>query len=351
MSFIDNQVKRQSLIYSLSQSEILSFVAAKNLPSYRASQIWQWLYKHKVQTWEEMSNLPKQFKEELEQNFVIQPLKIKEVFGDKGDTQKILAELHDTETIEFVLLPSPHGRTLCISSQAGCRFNCAFCASGKSGFSRNLETGEIIGQVILSTIIWEQPPTHIVFMGIGEPLDNYENVMKAVRIINDPAGLNIGARHITISTCGIIPGILRLAEEGIQIELSVSLHASNDKTRNKLMPINKTYPLKELLATCENYSKKTKRIITFEYTLIKNLNDKPEDAANLANLLKSKMARVNLIPLSPVDEFAGSPPSEKSMKSFIYILEKQGINTTLRNSKGTNLKAACGQLRWKKKHE
>jgi 23S rRNA (adenine2503-C2)-methyltransferase len=227
----------------------------------------------------------------------------------------------------------------------GCRFGCAFCASGQKGVVRNLSAGEIVGEVLAVARQLGGRPDNVVFMGIGEPFDNYDEVLRAVRILNHPEGLGIGARRITLSTCGVVPGIQRLAEEGLQVELSVSLHASDEEVRAKLMPVNQAWPMEELLDACCEYTAKTKRIITFEYTLIKGVNDAPEQARELVKRLRRFPCRVNLIPLSPVEEFAGERPEAETVKSFFQTLENAGINTTLRDSKGSALKAACGQLR------
>ena len=291
-----------------------------------------------------MRNLPAPLREKLTRTWNLTPL-TGGAEGYAGNTRKILADLRDGEQIEAVWIPAGKRRTVCVSSQVGCRFNCAFCASGKSGFTRNLEPAEIVTQVLLATQATGEPPTHIVFMGIGEPFDNYDAVLKAVRIFHDPKGLNIGARRMTISTCGVIPGIRRLSEEGMQIELSVSLHAPTDALRTKLMPVNHRYPIAAILNACRDYVKKTNRIITFEYTLIAGLNDTPEQARALAALLRRLPCRCNLIPLSPVAEFGYEAPPEKTAAHFVNTLAQAGINATLRLSKGLALKAACGQLR------
>ena len=253
--------------------------------------------------------------------------------------------LSDGERVEEVLIPADDRRTVCLSSQAGCRFHCAFCASGQAGFRRNLEAGEIVGQVLLAWRGFGEKPTHVVVMGVGEPFDNYDAVLQAVRLINDQDGLCIGARRITLSTAGVIPGIERLAGENLQVELSVSLHAPSDKLRSELMPINRTYPLNRLLKACEAYFAATKRLITFEYTLIENVNDQPPHAKELARRLSAFPCRVNFILLSPVEEYAGAPSSSSVAERFIQVLDKAGINATLRASRGTAVHAACGQLR------
>lgn len=305
-----------------------------------------------------MTNLPPSFRTELAARFSLRSVEPLRISGRAGSTQKILVALKDGEAVEEVLIPggTPHPqrcaqeksrtrRTVCVSSQVGCRFACVFCASGKAGFRRNLEPGEMVGQVLVAGRVWGARPTHVVFMGIGEPLDNYDAVLKAVRIINDAHGLGIGARHITISTSGIIPAIRKLAQENLQIELSVSLHAANQKLRARLMPIARRYPLQELMQACADYVATTKRIITFEYTLIRDANDSEEHARELAGLLARLPSRVNLIPLSVVPEFPGQPAPHERIESFRKALSRAGINVTLRRSRGCSFNAACGQLR------
>lgn len=336
----------QRLITSLTRTELSEAIKGSNQPAYRADQIWDWLYVKYARSWDEMKNLSSDLKKQLSENFILTPGELIETTGNTGETQKLLVRFPDTESIEEVLIPAGQRKTVCVSSQAGCRFHCAFCASGQAGFKRDLETGEIIAQVLLAAKVWKEKPTHVVFMGIGEPLDNYDNVIKAARIINDGDGINIGARRITISTCGVVPGIQKLSDEGMQIELSVSLHAPNDQIRSKLMPVNRKHPLSELIPACKKYAEKTKRIITFEYTMINGINDQTDHAHQLAKLLRPLHARVNLIPLSSVEEFEGKPSTVSAIKSFMSILERSRINVTLRDSKGGALKAACGQLRY-----
>jgi len=315
-------------------------------PAYRASQLWNWLYVAQCTDWSEMKNLPAALRADMGARFALPSAVPIHTEGPAAATRKILVQLHDGEAIEEVLIPAAERRTVCVSSQAGCRYRCAFCASGQAGFRRQLEAGEMVGQVLVAARAYGERPTHVVFMGIGEPFDNYDNVLKAIRIINDPDGLGIGARRITVSTCGLIPGIQRLARESLQIELSVSLHAPTDDLRAQLMPVNRKFPLKNLLAACKAYSAATGRIITFEYTLIHGVNDTPGHARELTRLLSSLPCRVNLIPLSQVEEFRGEPSSPETARMFIDVLDKAGINATLRASKGGSLKAACGQLRY-----
>jgi 23S rRNA (adenine2503-C2)-methyltransferase len=334
------------LVHGMNRDELTALFAELNEPKYRADQLWTWLYVKRVADWPVMTNLSAALREQLAEKTCLSSAVAVKTEGETAGTRKILVKLQDGEQVEEVLIPGGKRRTVCVSSQAGCRFNCAFCASGKAGFRRNLEAGEIVGQVLLAAAGYGDRPTHVVFMGIGEPMDNYDAVLKSVRIINDQDGLGIGARKITISTCGIIPGIERLAGEELQVELSVSLHAPDNELRSRLMPVNAKYPLEQLLKTCKKYFEKTGRIITFEYTLIQATNDSASHAKALAKLISGLPARVNLIPLSQVEEFAGTPSSSDKAQAFMDILGRAKINVTLRASKGSSLKAACGQLRY-----
>jgi 23S rRNA (adenine2503-C2)-methyltransferase len=335
----------KTLIHGLSQAEVTDWCLAAGEKAYRASQLWNWLYVKRVPSWDEMKNLSVAFRERLAETFEIEPAKVLTVEGQAPETRKILVGLRDGDCVEEVLIPARERRTLCVSSQVGCRFACAFCASGQGGFARNLEPGEIVGQVLLGSREYGDRPTNIVYMGMGEPFDNYEAVLKSIRIINDGQGINIGARHITISTSGVIPGIERMAGEGFQVELSVSLHAPDDVLRDRLMPVNRKYPIAKLMEACARYVAATKRIITFEYTLIRGVNDSREQANALAKLARQLPSKINLIPLSPVDGFEGLPPAEGTIEMFIDVLAKAGVTSMVRASKGVNISAACGQLR------
>jgi 23S rRNA (adenine2503-C2)-methyltransferase len=343
------QEQRRTLVYGLSREALSETLTGMGEPSYRASQIWAWLYRKPVDDWSGMTNLPAALRAQLGERFVLHAGTPSRTEGSAGETRKILVALADGEAVECVLIPAADRRTVCVSTQCGCRFHCAFCSSGQAGFTRHLEAGEIVAQVMLAWRAYGEKPTHIVFMGIGEPLDNYDNTMAAVRILNDKDGLEIGARRLTISTCGLVPGIRQLAGEGLQIELSVSLHAADDDLRSRLMPVNKSYPIAELLDACRSYTEATKRIITFEYTLIAGVNDSTEHANRLIGRLEAFPCRVNLIPLSPVEEFGKMPPPPEAARRFISSLEQAGINATLRDSKGCAIKAACGQLRYAKR--
>ncbi len=334
-------------IRNLSFKELQDILQEWKYPPFHARQIFSWIYKRQVADFDEMTDLASALRKKLKENFSFSSLKLSRRLKSEDETEKFLFELNDGNFIEAVNIPAEGGRlTGCVSSQVGCKFSCRFCASGLLGFKRNLTVAEIIGQILyLKEAEEEQKLTHIVFMGIGEPLDNYDNVLKAIRIINSSQGLNIGARRITISTSGLIPGIERLSKEGLQIELSVSLHAAEDKTRSKIMPINKTYPLKDLISSCRDYIKKTNRQITFEYVMIKGLNSDLPSAANLSKILKGLICKINLIPANPVKELNMEPPNKLEALFFKNNLIKQGINVTLRRPRGDDILAACGQLR------
>ena len=335
--------------WGLALDEWRKVAADLALPAYRAKQIWHGVQERLLRSWDALTMLPANLRQQLAARFDIDVLTMAEVRESPDGVRKFLTTCRDGEAVESVLIPAEGRWTLCISSQAGCAFGCVFCASGAAGLSRSLEAGEIVGQVIVAARwLREQAverPQNIVVMGMGEPLANYDAVLKALRILNAPEGLNIGARHITISTCGVVPGIRRLAEEGVQFELSVSLHAPNDALRNRLMPVNTRWPMSELLAACRDYTDRTNRIVTFEYTLVAGLNDRLEHAAELAERLRGWKCRVNLIPLSPVAEFDGAAPEVRDCEAFQQALERARISTTLRRSRGGGVDAACGQLR------
>lgn len=335
----------RSLVLGMGFDEISALCRELGAPSFRSSQLWRWLHVSRVAEWDRMGNIPKDFRKELSGRFVLRSMELRQVQGREGETRKLLLGLSGGDAVEMVLIPAARRNTVCVSSQVGCAFRCAFCASGRNGLKRNLSCGEIVEEIMVSMDVLGGRPTNVVFMGVGEPMDNYDAVIKAIRIMNDENGLNIGARRITVSTCGVVPGIERLAGEDLQVELSVSLHAPDDVLRSRLMPVNRKYPVAKLLAACGAYARKTGRIVTFEYTLIKGVNDSHEQAAALARLLKPLMCRVNLIPLSAVAEFRGDPPAAGACERFMDVLNRAGINATLRHSKGGSVNAACGQLR------
>ena len=334
-------------VYRLLPDELRALCRETGAPAFRARQIWRWLYVRNAPDWSAMKNLPADFRAALAEQVRLDAERIEKQEGSAPGAVKLLVALADGERIESVLIPAPKRLTLCVSSQVGCRYHCAFCASGQAGFRRHLHAGEMVAQFLLAWRNAQRKPTHTVFMGIGEPLDNYDEVLKAIRILNDPDGLRIAARRITVSTCGLVPGIERLANESLQIELSVSLHAPDDALRSSLMPVNRLHPLPDLMRACRLYAEQTGRIVTFEYTLIRNVNDAPEQARALADLIAPLPCRVNLIPLSPVPEFDAVAAPDRAARLFIDTLRASGINATLRASRGTGVRAACGQLRAK----
>jgi len=316
-------------------------------PQFHAKQIFSWVYKKGVLDFDRMSDLSEGLRERLKADFYLYGLKLVNRSKSRDGTEKFLFALRDENIIEAVIIPSEKRITGCVSTQAGCRFSCKFCASGLLGFKRNLSVGEILDEILyLKNNSQDKKLTHLVFMGIGEPLDNYDHVLKAIRIINSSYALNIGARRITISTCGLLPGIKRLTEENMQIELSVSLHASDDKTRSKIMPVNKIYPLSKLISASKEYIDKTGRQITFEYVLIKGINSQLQNARNLGRILTGlRLCKVNLIPANVVRECNIEPPNKLEILLFRDCLLKQGINVTLRRPRGEDIQGACGQLR------
>lgn len=334
-------------IKNLSKDELKKVLAEIGAEPYRAAQIFRWLYKSGVNAFDEMTDLAKDLRAKLKHNFHLTKLILLDSKRSLIDgTTKYLFKLEDENTIESVFLPEDDRATLCLSTQVGCKFKCSFCASAPFGFVRNLKCSEILDEVLFikdhnrGAVI-----TNIVFMGIGEPLDNYENVLKSVRILNDQDAFKIGARKITISTCGIIPGIQRLSDEKLQIELSVSLHSADDGIRSELLPVNKKYPLKDLIAACKAYIKKTNRIITFEYVLINDKNVSKEAAMKLARLLKGMICKVNTISYNQIRAKGYEPPAAVDVKNFLATLKRHGIKAVHRKSKGEDIDAGCGQLR------
>ena len=315
--------------------------------AYHARQIFSWIYKRGVLDFNQMSDIPQKLREMLMGKFYISELKLLKLLKSEDGTQKLLLGLNDENCVEAVVIPTRDRVTICVSSQVGCKFGCKFCASGMLGFKRNLTVGEIIDQVIhLKNIAPENKITNLVFMGTGEPMDNYDNVMKAIRIINSGQGFNIGARKITISTSGIIPGIESLGREDLQVELSVSLHAADDKLRTALMPVNKKYPLKDLIKACKEYSRKTNRQVTFEYILIKDVNSNISNAQDLVRLLEDfKLSKINIIPFNAINEFNIKSADRNTVASFQDYLAQHGVHAILRKERGEDISAACGQLR------
>jgi 23S rRNA (adenine2503-C2)-methyltransferase len=328
--------------------DLEAFLAGLGESRFRATQLAEWMYGKKVLSFDCMTNLSKELRAKLDALAYIGELRLREKRVSKIDgTRKYLFELHDKETIESVLLKYSHGYSACISTQVGCKMGCAFCETARSGYCRNLTAGEIVEQVLAISRDLDSGERirSIVIMGMGEPLDNYTEVIKAVRLMNLPTGLNIGYRHITISTSGIVPGIVRLVDEKIPVTLSVSLHAPDDATRTELMPINKRYNISKVLDACERYTKATGRRVTFEYILIQDVNDSLDQATKLARLLREMLCHVNLIPINPTSDTAYYRPTQETVVAFAKVLTDAGIPVTVRRELGVDIDAACGQLR------
>jgi 23S rRNA (adenine2503-C2)-methyltransferase len=328
-------------------------------PSYRAGQILDWLYKKRVDAIDKMTNLPRSLRSLLAEKFSLGTIEIVRVLGARDTTRKFLFRLTDENLIESVLIPASPAlyggradrRTICVSTQVGCAYGCKFCASGLEGFSRNLSANEIVDQLIAVERATGEKIDNIVFMGMGEPLANLENVLRAIRIINAEWGLGIGARHITISTSGLAPQIRKLAEEPLQIRLAISLHGATDDVRNRIMPINRRYNIETLLSACDYYNAHKKQRLTFEYILIADVNDSDEQARLLSRHARRLSAKVNLIPYNNVSGLTWTRPSEKRQEKFLSILRAQGNPATLRREKGHDIDAACGQLRLQTERE
>jgi 23S rRNA (adenine2503-C2)-methyltransferase len=342
-----------------SQAEMAQYMALLGEQPWRAQQVWEWIYKGYAGDFAGMSNLPKGLRERLAAEATVDPLTPSAVVcSQAGDTQKVLFQLHDGHTIEAVLMLYDVRRTLCISSQAGCAMGCTFCATAQGGLARNLTAGEIIAQVLYFARYLSHPPaapemaverptqvTNIVLMGMGEPLHNYKNVWTALRRLTDPEAFGLGARHITLSTVGLAPMIDRMADEELPIGLAVSLHAPNDELRGRLVPVNRGYPVDEVLAAVKRYSDKTHRRVTFEYALMQGINDSPEVAVELADKLQPLLCHVNVIPLNPIPDSPFQPASDADTQRFVKILRDGGVPATVRLRRGIEINAGCGQLR------
>jgi 23S rRNA (adenine2503-C2)-methyltransferase len=328
-------------------------------PGYRARQIVDWLYQKRAQSFDEMTDLPLNFRAQLADRFEFGKIDIVRVLGSRDTTRKFLLQLADGSLIETVLIPASPAlygsrsdrRTICVSTQVGCAYGCKFCASGLDGFSRNLKPNEIVDQIIVIERETGEKIDNIVFMGMGEPLANLENVMNAIRIINAPWGLGVGARHITVSTSGLAPEIRKLADEKLQIRLAISLHGATDEVRNQIMPVNQRYNLETLLAACDYYARHKKQRLTFEYILIANVNVSPDQARRLGRIARRLEAKVNLIPYNTVHGLTWSRPSLTQQEQFLSIVRASGTAVTLRREKGHDIEAACGQLRLQTKRE
>ena len=332
---------------SMTLEEISLVLKELNQPAFRAKQVFTWLHKG-VSSCGEMTNLPQSLRDALDEKYPLLPPKVvRKQESQKDGTMKYLWMLSDGNCVETVLMRYHYGNTVCISTEVGCAMGCAFCASTLGGLVRRLEPREMLEQVLFTQIDSGLPISHIVLMGIGEPLDNYENVLRFLHLVNSELGMNISMRHISLSTCGLVPKIDKLAEEKLQLTLSVSLHAPNDAVRNTIMPVNKAYPVDELLAACRRYYQKTGRRISFEYAMIDGVNDTPEAAKELVTKLKGMGAHMNLIPLNHVEESPLKPSSKQAISRFQTLLEDAGIPATVRRSLGGDIDASCGQLRRK----
>ena len=333
-------------IKSMTLSELSQEVRKLALPAFRASQIYKWLHVRGVFSFDEMSDLSKELRSRLNENYIIRICGIERRQESKqNETVKYLFKLYDGEYVESVLMKYKYGYTLCVSTQVGCRMGCKFCASTLAGFVRHLSASEILGQIHAAQRDCNIRVSHVVLMGMGEPLDNYDNVMRFLELVSDENGLNIGMRNISLSTCGIVPKIYELMEKKLQLTLSVSIHAPNDEIRSKIMPINKKYPMKELLEACKKYADYTGRRISFEYTMIDGVNDSVECAAELSRKLRGILSHVNLIPANEFGESPFSRSRNETIEKFVKEMKKNSVNVTLRRSLGSDIDASCGQLR------
>lgn len=319
--------------------------------AFRAEQIFKWLYVDRVTSFEEMTNLSLDLRNKLAENYTMCNYQILRKQESADGTKKYLFDVLDGNAIETVLMEYHHGKTLCVSSQIGCRMGCKFCASTGIPFIRNLTPGEIVEQILAVEQDTNTKISNVVFMGIGEPFDNYDNVMKAIRILNHQKGLNIGARHISVSTSGVVPRIYDFAEEGFQCTLSISLHATSNEKRSNMMPVNNAYPIEELMKACKAYIAKTNKRISFEYALAKENNDNLEDAKALVKLLKGMLCHVNLIPINKIENGAYTKSTNENIMKFRDYLNENGIVATIRRELGSDIDAACGQLRRKNRKE
>ena len=335
-----------SNIYNYDYEKLEEKLISLGEKKFRAKQIWEWLYKHKVKTFAEMSNLNKDLIQKLNANFKIDYIKMKRK-QESDLTNKYLFELIDGNFIEAVLMKHDYGLSICVSSEVGCNMGCAFCESGRLKKVRNLETYEIVEQILLIEEDLNERIDSVVIMGIGEPFDNYDNIISFIKIINDPFGLAIGARHITVSTCGLIPKIKEFSNLDLQVNLAISLHAPNNDLRSKIMPVNKAYPLEDLIKVLKGYINKTNRRVTIEYVMLKEVNDSVENALELAHLLKGMNVYVNLIPYNETSHIEFKKSAKSQILKFYDTLKKNKINVTIRKEFGKLIDAACGQLRAK----
>lgn len=337
-------------IYDISLKDLEGYLLDNGMKPFHAKQIFRWLYHKRVHSFDEMTDISKKMIEKIKEDFSIDTLKVVTIQTSKDGTKKFLFEMEDGALVESVLMIFDYGFSACLTSQVGCNMGCNFCASGLLKKQRDLSAGEIVCQALMVQRELDKQDNrlgNIVVMGTGEPFDNYDNVMKAMSIINDPYGLEIGSRHISISTCGLVPGIKRFAREGLQYNLAISLHAPNNELRDTLMPINKAYPLEVLFEALKEYTTLSNRRLTFEYLLLKGINDSIKEANQIKDLLKGMNAYINLIPYNKVDEKDYETSSDENALRFYDLLKKNNVAVTLRQKKGDDIDAACGQLRAK----
>lgn len=338
------------IIYDYSLEQLQDWMKDNEQPVFRGGQVYDWLYVKRVGSFEEMSNLPKALRDKLEESFMILTLKEIARFDSKDGTVKFLFELHDNHAIETVIMRHSYGNSVCVTTQVGCQIGCRFCASTLTGLKRDLTSGEIVAQVVTAQKMLDataERVSSIVIMGIGEPFENYDATISFLRTMIHEKGLNIGQRHITVSTSGIVPSIYKFTEENLQVNLAISIHAPNDTLRSKLMPVNRRFPFEDVMEACRNYIAKTGRRITIEYALIGGVNDQPEHAQELAEVLQGMLCFVNLIPVNYVPERNYERTPREDIFEFQRILEKNKINATIRREQGHDIAAACGQLRAK----
>lgn len=334
-------------IYNYSLKDLEEYFLNHNDKKFRAMQVFEWLYIKRVKSFDEMTNLKKEVIELLKKDFYFSTIQITKVEEDV-DVNKFLFELGDNEKIEAVLMNHDYGNSLCISTQVGCNMGCKFCESGRLKKVRNLETHEMVEQILTIEEYVQKRISHVVVMGIGEPFDNYDNLVKFIEIINHPKGIALGSRHITVSTCGVVPKIKEFALLPYQVNLAISLHAPNNEIRNQIMPINKAYKIEELISTLKDYIKKTNRRVTFEYILLKDINDNKEQALELVKLVRGMNCYINLIPYNETNNIKFKRSDYDTITRFYDILKKNKINATIRREFGSKISAACGQLRSKK---
>ena len=332
-------------IKSMQLDRLKEYVVSLGAKPFAAKQIYGWLHEKNVNSFDEMTNISKDLREKLKENCNITKISIRKKQVSKDGTIKYLYQLEDGNCIETVLMRYEHGNSICVSSQVGCRMGCRFCASTIGGLVRSLEPSEMLRQIYHIQKITGERVSNVVVMGTGEPLDNYDNFVKFIHMLSDEHGLNISQRNITASTCGIVPNMRRLAEEGLQITLALSLHGSSQEKRKKLMPVANKYDLSEVLDACDYYFDKTGRRITFEYSLVAGVNDQPDDIRELTTILKGRNCHLNLIPVNPIKERDFKKPDRKNALEFKNKLEKNGINVTIRRERGSDIDGACGQLR------